>query len=116
MALEGSLEATVSADGTEGQTVSFDFHVMNEGTSPVELQFPDAQRAEFVVQDEGREVWRSTDGLAFAQVIGSERLAAGETATYDGEWTDPQSGEYTVVAELRAQDAACEARADITVP
>ncbi|RQG92570.1 BsuPI-related putative proteinase inhibitor [Natrarchaeobius chitinivorans] len=116
MVLEGALDATVSVDGRGGQTVAFAFTVRNAGSEPIELQFSDTAKAEFVVQEEGREVWRFTDGRAFAQVIGSERLAPDETATYDEEWTDPEPGSYTVVAELRAQTEHCEARTDLTVP
>ncbi|WP_265111174.1 BsuPI-related putative proteinase inhibitor [Halosolutus halophilus] len=114
MALEGELDARVSESGGD-ETVAFAFSVTNTGTEPVELQFSDACKAEFVVQTDGQEVWRFTDGRMFTQVISSERLAPDETATYDGEWSDPRSGSYTAVAELRAQDATCEARTQFTV-
>lgn len=115
MVLEGGLEVTVSS-GAGTDAVRFEFAVTNAGTEPVELRFSDACKAEFVVEDEGREVWRYTDGRLFAQMIGSERIAPGETATYGAEWEDPLTGEYTAVAELRAQDSACEARTDLSVP
>ncbi|AGB36886.1 BsuPI-related putative proteinase inhibitor [Natronococcus occultus] len=115
MALEGRLEAEVSS-GAGTDAVRFEFTVANEGTDPVELQFSDACKAEFVVEDEGREVWRYTDGRMFAQMISSERIAPDETATYEAEWENPRSGEYTAVAELRAQEGRCEARTDVTVP
>lgn len=115
MTLEGSLEARVSTDGTGSTTVEFRFTVTNAGTAPVELQFSDAAKAEFVVQDEGREVWRFTEGRAFMQMLSAERLAPEESTTYDGEWAEPRPGEYTAVAELRAQDASCEARTEFRV-
>lgn len=115
MALEGRLEATVSSGTPEPETVTFAFTVTNTGSDPVEVQFSDAAKAEFVVEDEGREVWRFTDGRAFTQMISSERLEPGEETTYEAEWDDPRTGEYTVVAELRMQEATCEARTDVTV-
>ncbi|SDQ35227.1 BsuPI-related putative proteinase inhibitor [Natronobacterium texcoconense] len=115
MALEGTLEADVSTSGID-DAVTFEFTVTNTGSSAAELQFPDAAKAEFVVEDEGREVWRFSDGRMFAQVVSSERLAPDESATYEAEWSDPQSGEFTVVAELRARETTCEARTSITVP
>lgn len=116
MTLDGSLEATVSTDATGAPTVEFAFTVTNAGSKPTELRFSDAAKAEFVVRDEGREVWRFTDGRAFMQMLSSERLAPGESATYDGEWENPRPGEYTAVAELRAREATCEARTEFAVP
>ena len=116
MTLEGSLEATVSTDETGSATVEFAFTVTNAGSETVELQFSDAAKAEFVVRDDGREVWRFTEGRAFMQMISSERLAPGESSTYDGAWEDPRPGEYDAVAELRAQEATCEARTEFAVP
>ncbi|MDG5760130.1 BsuPI-related putative proteinase inhibitor [Natronococcus sp. A-GB1] len=115
MALEGRLEAEVASNG-EADAVRFEFTVTNAGTDPVELRFSDACKAEFVVEDEGREVWRYTDGRMFAQMISSERIAPGETATYEAEWERARSGEYTAVAELRAQEATCEGRTEFSVP
>lgn len=116
MALEGTLEADVSSGTPGSDAVTLEFSVTNTGSEPVELQFSDACKAEFVVEDEGREVWRYTDGRMFAQMISSERIAPDETATYEAEWENPRSGEYTAVAELRAQEAICEARTDVSVP
>ncbi|EMA39705.1 BsuPI-related putative proteinase inhibitor [Halobiforma nitratireducens] len=112
MALEGTLETDVS---TGNDAVAFEFTVTNTGSTPQELQFTDAAKAEFVVEDEGREVWRFTEGRAFAQMISSERLAPDETATYEAEWNDPSSGEYTALAELQARETTCEARTALTV-
>lgn len=110
MTLEGTLEATVSSDA-----VTFEFTVTNTGSTIEDLQFADAARVEFVVEDEKQELWRYTDGRAFAQVISTERIAPGEEATYEAEWTDPPAGEFTAVAELRTREQTCEARASVSV-
>ena len=115
MALEGSLDASVSSDGTGSKMATFAFTVTNEGSEAVELQFSDAAKAEFIVQDEGREVWRYTEGRLFAQMLSAELLEPGESTTYNAEWEDPRPGGYTAVAELRAQEATCEARTDFAV-
>lgn len=115
MTLEGALEATVSTDETGASTVAFTFTVTNAGSETAELQFSDAAKAEFVVQEEGREVWRFTEGRAFMQMLSSELLEPGESTTYGGEWEHPRPGEYTALAALRAQEATCEARTEITV-
>ena len=110
MALEGELDVTVAEE-----SVWFTFTVTNTGPDEVNLQFADACKADFTVLDEGREVWRYTEGRVFAQVIGDETIPPDESITYDGEWTDPQSGEFTAVAELCAQDEHCDARADFAI-
>ncbi|QCS43165.1 BsuPI-related putative proteinase inhibitor [Natrinema versiforme] len=113
MSLEGSLET--AADGTR-DAVMFVFTVTNSGDEPVDLQFSDACKAEFVLEDDGDEIWRFTEGRMFAQVLSSDALAPGEATTYEAEWSDPDPGDYTAVAELRAQDEHCAARADVSVP
>ncbi|WP_076608108.1 BsuPI-related putative proteinase inhibitor [Natronorubrum thiooxidans] len=115
MTLDGRLEADVSTaeDGTT--VVRFEFAVTNRGPTPVGLEFPDACKAEFVVRDDGRELWRFTEGKAFAQLLTSETIPPAETATYEAEWVAPQSGGYVAVAELRAREATCEAQTDFGV-
>ncbi|ELY43224.1 BsuPI-related putative proteinase inhibitor [Natronorubrum bangense] len=115
MTLEGRLEAdvTTAADGTT--LVTFVFTVTNRGPTPVELEFPDACKAEFVVRDDGREVWRFTEGKAFAQLLTSETIPPDETATYEAEWVAPQPGGYVAVAELRAREVTCTAQTSFGV-
>lgn len=115
MTLEGRLEADVSTDSSGAKIVQFAFAVTNTGADPVDLQFSDAAKAEFVVTDDGREVWRFTEGRMFAQMLSTERLAPEETATYEAEWTEPRPGGYVAVAELRARETTCEARTDFAV-
>ncbi|WP_254523425.1 BsuPI-related putative proteinase inhibitor [Natrinema caseinilyticum] len=112
MTLEGSLDA---AEDDAGDAVSFVFTVTNEGSDPIEFQFSDACKAEFVVEDDDEEVWRYTDGRMFAQVLSSETLEPGAATSYDAEWSEPKPGEYVAVAELRARNQTCNARTDVSV-
>ena len=118
MTLEGTLEADVSRadDGSRPGEAAFAFTVTNAGSESVELQFSDMCKAEFVVRDGDREVWRFTEGRMFAQMLSREALAPGESSTYEAEWERPRPGEYTAIAELRAQEASCEAQTIVTVP
>ncbi|QSW98362.1 BsuPI-related putative proteinase inhibitor [Haloterrigena alkaliphila] len=116
MTLEGALEADVRPTDGDSRTVSFAFTVTNAGSEPVELQFSDACKAEFVVRDGDREVWRYTEGRLFAQMLSREDLEPDGSSTYEAEWERPRTGEYTVTAELRTQEASCEARTSVTVP
>ncbi len=59
--------------------------VRNNTDTPVEFIFPTSQRFDFVVQDAlGKEVLRWSDGLAFAQVVGQEKLL-NESRRYSAE-------------------------------
>jgi len=76
--------------------------VENEGDEAVELNFSDAQRAEFVATevDSGTEVWRWSEGRMFGQVLGTEVLDPGDQLEYEVDWPDPPSGSSRVRGEL----------------
>ena len=120
MTLEGTLDADVRStdDGSRPNAVALAFTVTNVGDEPVDLQFSDMCKAEFVVRDEDgdREVWRFTEGRMFAQMLSREELAPDESSTYEAEWERPQPGEYTVTAELRARETECGAETTVAVP
>ncbi|ELZ14118.1 hypothetical protein C478_07599 [Natrinema thermotolerans DSM 11552] len=113
MTLEGSLET--AADGSR-DAVMFVFTVTNAGEAAIELDFADACKAEFLVVDDGTEVWRFSEGRAFAQMLSSDRLEPGGSTTYEAEWSDPEPGEYTAIAKLRARERTCEATTAVAVP
>lgn len=136
MTLRGTLEATVADD-----RVRFRFDVTNDGEHTDEITFPDAGKAEFVVERadgdregserenedghgrekggsderEKREHWRYSDGRTFAQVLETERLEPGESSTYEGEWKSPDTGRYVVRATLRARERAVETTCEFSV-
>lgn len=110
MALTGSLDTEVRSDG-----VSFVFTVENDGDKPVRLSFRSSCTADFAVLDGEDERWRWSQGRMFTQALQSESLDPGESMTYDGEWQNPQSGTYTAVATLEADNQDCEARTEISV-
>jgi len=115
MTLEGALDVTVSTADGGSPTVEFAFTVTNAGSETVDLDFSDAAKAEFVVEEGGREIWRFTEGRVFAQMLSTDRLEPGASTTYESEWDDPRPGAYTAVAELQARDATCAARAEFDV-
>lgn len=109
MTLSGNLD--LELDGS----LRFAFTVTNVGDEPVELRFRDGQRAEFTLVEDGEERWRFGEGRVFTQALGHERLAFGESVTYDGTWSDPEPGEYTALAVLCAGNEDCRAERAIAV-
>ena len=102
--LDASLEVTV------GEGVAFTFTVENGGDRGVELTFRDACKADFVVYDDDREVWRYSDGRVFAQMLTSAELQPGESAAFTETWPDPTPGDYTAEATLRVTEHEITAR------
>ncbi len=115
MALEGTLEATVSSTDTGSERVEFAFTVRNDGTDPIELQFTDGATVEVTVQEDGDEVWRYTEGRLFTQMLQTDRLEPGGEKTYRAEWHEPNPGEYTAIAHSLAQERDCEGRTRFSV-
>lgn len=110
MTLTGTLDTQVETDH-----VSFVFTVENDGDESATLSFRNSGTADFVVLDSEDERWRWSQGRMFAQMLQSEELAPGESVTYEGEWGSPESGSYTGVATLEAENHDCEARAEFSV-
>lgn len=108
--LDASLEVTVGGDD-----VGLRFSVVNAGNTPAELTFRDACKADFAVYEDGEEVWRYTDGRAFAQVLTGADLQPGETAVFERAWPSPTPGDYTAEATLRVREHDVTARTPFSV-
>ena len=112
--LDSTLTVAPSEDG-----LTLTLTVENVGDGEVDLSFSDGQRAEFVAVDadgDGDEVWRWSEGRAFAMALGSETLEPGGTANYEGDWVSPPPGEYEVTGSLASTDADAEASMTVVVP
>jgi hypothetical protein len=111
--LDASLEVTVDGDG---QRVQFTLVVENAGHDPVSVTFRDSGDADFaVLTAAGEEVWRWSDGRLFAQTLRPAEFAPGESATFEAEWPDPASGDYTAVGELRIRESEVRAETPFSV-
>lgn len=107
--LETALEVTV------GDGVAFEFSVVNAGDTPIEVTFRDACRADFAVYEGSSEVWRYSDGRAFAQSLAEADLQPGEAATFAETWPTPTPGDYTAEATLRVRERDVSARTPFSV-
>ncbi|EJN61621.1 BsuPI-related putative proteinase inhibitor [Halogranum rubrum] len=106
--------ATLDADAGEG-AVQFTLTVENDGDDPLELSFPDGQRAEFLAQADGETVWRWSDDQMFMQMLGSETIEPGGTATYEGIWEGPKPGTYDCRGEVVAEGHGIAAETTVSV-
>lgn len=107
--LEGSLRVTV------GENVRFEFVVTNTGADPVEVTFRNGGQADFVVYEEGSEVWRWSEGRMFTQMLQPATFDPGDEAVFEEVWPDAQPGDYTAEATLRVQEVDVTARTPFSV-
>lgn len=90
----------------------------NAGATPVVLEFATAQRAEFAVEDtSGQEIWRWSEGQMFAQALGSDTIAAGETRSWDAAW-DPagRDGVFRVIGTLVSTSHPLDLQTEFELP
>ena len=82
--------------------------VRNSAGRDLALTFPTAQRYDFIVRKGKQVVWRWSEGMMFAQVIGRATLGAGESISYEVTWEQaglegikPVLGAYSVQGVLK---------------
>lgn len=110
VSLDGHLEVVVADAAAD-----FVFTVTNTGGDPVELRFRSGKVADVAVYEEGVEVWRWSRGRTFAQALRTERLAPGESATYERVWERPRPGRYVAEASLGATNVTLVERVPFEV-
>lgn len=107
-----------SLDVRLADEVRFAFHVTNNATKRLELNFPNGLTHDIVVLDEGgREVWRWSAGRMFTQTLQNRVLETDETVSYSGSWR-PQAahGTFVAVASLNSEDHPVEQRVRFSLP
>ena len=111
--LGASLNVRVSGD-----TVRFELHITNTTGAPVTVMFPSAQRFDFAVtRGSGETVWSWSADRMFAQVLGEERVGAGESRRYEAEWIAPgQTGDYVATGRLTSSNYPVELRTVFRLP
>ncbi|WP_071459122.1 BsuPI-related putative proteinase inhibitor [Bacillus massilinigeriensis] len=95
---------------SERDRVIFYLELKNDSASEVELLFPTSQEYEIIVTDsKGQEVYRFSDGKAFAQALKKVRLKPGEKKRWSESWNYmvedkmAESGKATAQAILKAR-------------
>lgn len=109
-ALATTLELSVSS------TVDLRLHVTNGTPKKIELTFPNGQTHDFYILDaNGREVWRWSTGRMFTQSMQNKLIDAGGTVSYADSWNGPlPPGNYTAVAVLLSSSHPTEQRVDFS--
>lgn len=111
--LVSTLQVESSAD-----SLRFLLQVTNAAGEALQLTFPTGQSFDFVVLQNDRELWRWSSDQMFTQAIRTERLAPGETRTFEASWQRPPGarGAITVRGFLTAQEHRGEQQAEVQLP
>ena len=100
-----------------GQPITLSLTVSNPTERPAVLRFSSAQRYEFTIQDQGgKSYWQWGAGRMFAQVLGQETLASGDSLVYRESFRGQlPPGTYRAVGTILATDKKLPAEAQVTV-
>jgi len=82
----------------EGETRTVRLEVRNPRPRVARLEFPSSQRHDFVIRQEGREVWRWSEGMAFLTVMVEDTLGPGAAESYEEVLPPLPAGTYVVEA------------------
>jgi hypothetical protein len=98
-------------------SVRFRLDLTNTTGAPLVLEFGSAQRFDIGVQDgAGEDVWRWSADRSFAQVLGADTLAAGETVSYDAEWAHgDRTGTFEATAQVTSSSHPIDLRTTFEV-
>jgi hypothetical protein len=119
-ATDPPLELTLETDRelyAPGDPVTLNLTLTNAGEEPVTLEFSDAQRFDLRILDAGGGLlWQWSDEHVFAQLLGEERVAPGDSltwqATYEGRLS---TGLYIAEGLVPARDRTLRADAGFRV-
>lgn len=114
---EGPLASSLQVE-TFPDSVRFSLQVTNGSTAAVPITFSSGQSFDFVVERDGREVWRWAADKGFTQAIREERFAPGETRTFSAAWAPPRgtTGSFTARGVLTSVDRRLERVSRFTLP
>jgi hypothetical protein len=105
-----------SLDVSVGDEVRFDFAVINASKRKLEVNFADGRMHDLVVLDaNGREVWRWSEGKMFTQSVQNRVLRTSDALRFEEAWATPAPGSYVAVATLSSENFPVERRVEFTV-
>jgi Intracellular proteinase inhibitor len=110
-----SLASSFAVNVKDG--VQFSLDVRNNTARMVELRFPNGMTHDFVVLDEnGREVWRWSNGRMFTQTLQNKLIKSRDNAVFADNWTGRNMhGKFTAVAILASENHPVEERSQFVL-
>ena len=91
------VRATLSVERTGDSTLRATYSATNVSPGPLRFVYSDGQQYEFVLSDEGREIWRWSAGMFFTQAMWEESLAPGASIVAREEFPWPEDREILLL-------------------
>ena len=115
--MDGSLDVRVPDPLVAGQPVTWTLSVKSDEDEAVTLVFSSGQDGDVVLEREGEELYRWSDGRFFTQALRCRDVPPGATLTFElrGESLDVEPGDYTLRATLAASPAPPPVERPVTV-
>ena len=100
-----------------GEPIELILKMTNRSSGDTTLQFSSGQRYDFQIADStGRTMWTWSADRSFMQVIGSERLTAGETREHREQFTGRlPPGKYAATGSITVLSSPLTASTTVTV-
>ncbi|MCH7876084.1 MAG: hypothetical protein IH965_12395 [Gemmatimonadetes bacterium] len=100
-----------------GETIELELVLENGGSEPITLEFTTSQRYDFEIRNaEDELLWRWSDEMGFAQMLGSEIVEPGGRLRYEEEFSMAlDAGTYRVIGYIAARDVDLRDELEITV-
>jgi hypothetical protein len=101
---DSTLAATLTTDRpayAPGHSVTLRLVLRNVSAAPVTIAFSSGQRYDFAIEDTRAPMWRWSASQMFAQVLGEETLAAGDSLVYSEQFKgELPAGPYRAVGTV----------------
>lgn len=116
---DSTLVATITTDRpayAPGDPITLTLTLRNTTSAPVTLEFATSQRYDFTIEDARAPLWRWSTGQMFAQMLGEETLAAGDSVVYRERFRrELTAGSYRAVGTIVRMGEAITASAEFQV-
>lgn len=114
------LQLTIESDKPtyrRGEPIELILKLTNRTSRDTALQFSSGQRYDFQIADStGKTMWTWSADRSFMQVLGSERLTAGETREHREQFTGQlPPGKYAATGSITVLRSALTASTTVTV-
>lgn len=78
--------------------VTFSLNIKNDTEKDVVKELTSSQQYDFIVKKDGKKLWQWSDNYSFLTVMGTIKIAVGESVAYGASWKPEKEGSYTVEA------------------
>ena len=100
-----------------GEPIQLELILENQGSESITLEFSSSQRYDFEIRNaEDEAIWRWSDEIGFAQMLGSEIVEPGGQLHYEEEFAMAlDAGTYRVIGYVTSRGGELRGELEITI-